>query len=212
MKKFIKLILAITLVTLPFCIFAYADDHDMFSYKPLLDREKAFNQYEDPKKGEANARLWVGNEVIVLEFLTPAWNLHGIDTAPAQRTEGEKEKVDLVVNNFINNRQNYFTFRPANICSLTSMSYRLEQDQEGAKQANPNVTRWRHFDVRSEMLFNCNQASPEKMILDIFTAFPRIKKINLQMLANSGDLRRMTVTPERTSIAITRTSGVELPN
>jgi hypothetical protein len=211
MNSLIKAVFSITLIAMVASTFSFADKLDMFSYKPILDREEAFLKYEDPGKGEANARLWIEKGVIVLEFLTPAWNLHGIETAPNLRSELEKEHVNLVVNNFITNRQKYFTFRPADFCSLTSMSYRLEQDQgeEGAKKAEPVTKRWRHFDVRSEMLFNCKDASPEKMIVQVFSAFPRIKKINLQLLAHKSDLRRIVLTPEKTAIAITRSSSVK---
>jgi hypothetical protein len=209
MNNLIKAVLGISLIAISVSTFSFADKLDMFSYKPILDRQEAFLKYKDPEKGEANARLWIENGVIVLEFLTPAWNIHGVETAPDLRTETEKEQVNLAVSNFISNRHKYFTFRPADFCSLTSMNYRLEQDEEGMKQVDPNIKHWRHFDVRSEMLFNCKDASPEKMILHVFTAFPRIKKINLQMLAHKGDLRRITLTPEKTVIGITRSSSMK---
>ena len=206
MNNLMKAILSITLIILVGSTLSMAAKLDLFSYKPVLDRQEGYLKYADPEKGDANARLWIEKGVIVLEFLTPAWNLHGIETAPDLRTEIEKEQVKTAVNNFVNYPENYFTFRPTEFCSLTSMAYRLEQDEELAKQANPNVTRWRHFDVRSEMLFNCKDATPERMFVNVFSAFPRIKKINVQMIAHKGSLRRITVTPEKTAVEITRTS------
>lgn len=184
-----------------------ADEHDKFSYKPMLDKEKGFLKYEDSEKGQANARLWLERGIIVLEFLAPAWNLHGVEAAPDDRSDIEKEQVNKAVKDFLNNPQKYFTFRPDNDCLLRGMNYRLEQVEAGQEQSKPQVNLWRSFDVRSEMLFGCKDATPETIVMNVFSAFPRIKQINLQVIANNGDLRRIRVTPEKTAINITRPSS-----
>ena len=179
----------------------FADSH-MPAHKFLMEDQKGFLKYDDSKKGSANAKILLDKGLIVMEVLSPAWNLHGVDAAPNERTKHEKEQVENETQRYINNPKKYFRFEPTRACSLRSQIYRLEQISatEGKKG---EAGRWRSFDVRAEMVFGCQQASPERMAVDLFSAFPRLKELHVQLIANKGDLRRLTLTPDKPVIPIT---------
>ncbi len=181
-------------------------DGDSLTHEYILENSNKYLKYEDPQKGTANARIWLEKGVLIMEILTPAYNIHGVETAPNLRSENEKERVQMAKKRFLNSPDQYFVFRPGNFCSMMSLAYRLEQDNEGPKQAKPGSKVWRHFDVRSEMIFLCKQASPERITVDLFRAFPRLKELNVQYIANNSDIRRVTLTPNKPVVELTRTS------
>lgn len=185
---------------------SFADSH-MLSHKFIMEDQKGYLKYDEPKKAAANAKILVEEGLIVMEVLTPAWNLHGVDTAPNERTEQEKEQVEKWTQKYTNNPQSFFRFEPTEACSLRSQIYKLEQVSTTEEGKKGDAGSWRRFDVRAEMVFGCKQATPERMTVDLFSAFPRLKELHVQMIANKGDLRRLTLTPDKPVIPITSSSA-----
>lgn len=180
---------------------AFADNHGDKGF--MLDEREGYLKYDEPKKGTANAKMLMEEGIIVMEILSPAWNFHGVDTAPNARSDIEKEQVQNETQRFMSEPNKFFRYEPSKYCSLKTAKYRTEQISSGEKQGKGGGQDWRAFDVRAEAIFGCAGGAPDKMAVDLFSAFPRLKELNVQMIINNADVRRVTLTPEKPVIAIT---------
>ena len=181
---------------------AFADSHGDGEPKFFLEGVDGFLNYGDPERTAANVKMLVREGSIVMEVYSPAWNFHGVETAPKARTDMENETVQKETARFTSEPNKYFRFEPKHFCSLKSISHRLEQVETTAKKAQSGGERWRAFDVRAQALFGCAEGIPERMTVDLFSAFPRIKKVNVQMIVNDAEVRRVTLTEEKPVIVI----------
>ena len=180
------------------------------NYTFLLDAYDGYMTFEDPVRGEANAKVLLDNEGLVIQFVTPAYNLHGIEAAPSQRTAEEKARVNDARNKFLRAPEDYIKFTPSESCQLDSLIYTLKLVDEGQQQSKLQVSNWHHYDVKAELYYSCDDVLPETLNLRIFDGYPRIKKVKTQFIAHNSDLRRADLTPEKSVIQFTRTSGEKL--
>ena len=184
-------------------------DSDKPIHKFIMEDKKGFLKYDEPEKTFADAKVLIDDEIMVVEMHTPAWNLHGVDSAPNERTELEQKKVEKETQRYRDNPHKYFRFVPDQACSLISQIYKLEKVSTTEKAQKRDAGSWRSFDIRAEMVFDCTKASPKKMQIDLFSAFPRIKKIRAQTIVNDGEVTKTILTPEKAVIPIASSPASE---
>ena len=97
---------------------SFSEDQSKLAQKFILDDYDGFLEYDEPKQGSANAKLVVEGGIIVMQVVTPIYNLHGVETPPGERTEQEKKQVEDETRNFLDSPQDYFIFDPANACAF----------------------------------------------------------------------------------------------
>ena len=191
----------LVLATLTSVSFADSNGGD---HKFMLEDAKGFLNYDEPKKNFAYSKILIDKGLIVMEVLMPAWNLHGVDAAPSERSEEQKRQVEINTNNYAENPYQFFSFIPKDACALKSQAYNLEQASTTDKGQKTDAGSWRRFDIKAEMVFGCAESRPEKFQVDLFKAFPRIKEINAQMIVDDGELTKITLTPELPTIPIAK--------
>ena len=194
----------IILFSFIFCLnSAFADSHSEKEQEFMLKDYDGYMKYDEPIKGTANVKMLLEGNVIVMEVYSPAWNFHGVDTAPNARSDIEKEQVQQETKRFTSEPNKFFRYEPRDYCALRSIKYRLEQVSTGDKQGKGGGQDWRAFDVRAEAVFDCSGGIPDKMAVDLFRAFPRFKELHVQMIVDDTDVRRVTLTPEKPVVVIT---------
>ena len=176
-------------------------DSDAPVHKFIIEDQKGFLKHDETKKTFAYAKILVDQDIIVMEILSPAWNFHGVETSPNQRTEQEKKRVENETQRFLNNPHKFFRFDPAGACTLTGQMYKLEQISTADKGQKEGTKNWRAFDVRGEMLFGC-ETNVKKFQVDLFSAFPRIKVIKAQVIINQEKVKIITLTPDKPVIPL----------
>ena len=184
-----------------------ADNHRQSSLRFLLEDKSSYLTPKELKRGDVNAKVLLYKNILAVEFVTPVYNIHGVDTAPNLRSEEEKARVERAKEKFLADPEKFISFKPEEACTMTSFGYRLEQVDAGAKQAEPHVGKWRHFDVRAELLFICDDVLPERMVVKLFKITPNFKQINAQFIANNSDLRQVVLRPNTPVLEFTRSSG-----
>ncbi len=171
-------------------------------HKFALEDHPGYVKYEEPTKGTAEAKMMLEGSVIVMEIYSPAWNFHGVDTAPNKRSDTEKKQVQLETERFISEPNKFFRYEPRDYCALRSIHYKLDQITTGEKQGKSGGESWRTFDVIAEAVFDCAGGVPEKMAVDLFSAFPRLKELNVQMIVNDAKVKRVILTEEKPVVVI----------
>lgn len=160
-----------------------------------------------------NAKMLLEDHTLIIELLTPAYNIHGVEAAPNIRTPEEKELVKVAKRKLLESFQQLLAFTPSHTCTMKFLGYRLENIEDGTLQAQPEHIKWHHFNVRAELIFTCEETLPEKIAFtNLFNDFPRLKEIDIQFIANNSDLRRATLSPEKSVIPITRSSEINIKN
>jgi hypothetical protein len=184
-----------------FSSFSYAELPNKFQQKPLLDNYPGYMKYEEPiEKGTVNAKILTLKEgYIVVELHSPAYNFHGVEALPKARTEAEKQKVINATRAFLEQPQKYFSFLPKDSCSMEYFTHQSKPVTD-SRQAQGGATSWYANTVRAEFIFDCWRDTPETIVMNIFSAFPKIKVINAQLIVNDKELRRIKVTPDKTVI------------
>ena len=170
-----------------------ADNHRPSALKFLLEDKSSYLNPKELKRGGVNAKILLYKNIIAVEFVTPVYNIHGVDTAPNLRSEEEKARVERAKAKFLADPEKFISVKPKEACTMTSFGYRLEQVDAGAKQAEPHVGKWRHFDVRAELLYICGDVLPERMVVNLFKITPNFKEINSQFIENNSNLRQVVL-------------------
>ena len=190
----------------------HADSHRASKQKFLLEDKTSYLKHKEPKRGDVNAKILLYKNILVVEFVTPVYNIHGVDTAPNLRSEDEKTRVEKAKEKFLASPEKFISFAPKEACTMSSFGYRLEQADTGAKQAEPHVGKWRHFDVRAELLFICDDVLPERMIVNLFKITPNFEEIHAQFIAHNSDVRHVVLKPKTPVLEFTRSSNKKTKN
>lgn len=183
-----------------------ADNHRPPALKFLLEDKTSYLNPKELKRGDVSAKILLYKNILAVEFVTPVYNIHGVDTAPNLRSEEEKTRVERAKEKFLTDPEKFISFNPKEACTMTSFGYRLEQVDAGAKQAEPHIGKWRHFDVRAELLFICHDVLPEQMVVNLFKITPNFKEIHAQFIENNSDLRQIVLRPNTPVLEFTRYS------
>lgn len=99
-----------------------------------------------------NAKMLLEDHTLIIELFTPAYNIHGVETAPNVRSAKEKEVVEIK-RKLLASFQQLITFTPSNTCTMKFLGYRLEDVKDGILQAQTGHIKWHHFNVRAELSF-----------------------------------------------------------
>ena len=126
-----------------------ANDHSSSALKFLLEDKSSYLIPKELKRGDVNAKVLLYKNIVAVEFVTPVYNIHNVDTAPNLRSDEENARVEKAKAKFLADPEKFISFQPIDACNMTSFGYRLEQVGAGAKQSEPHVGKWRHFDVKS---------------------------------------------------------------
>ncbi len=190
----------------------HADDHRPSKLRFLLEDKTSYLKHKELKKGGVSAKILLYKNILAVEFVTPVYNIHGVDTAPNLRSEEEKARVEKAKGKFLAAPEKFVSFKPKEACTMTSFGYRLDQVDEGAKQAEPHIGKWRHFDVRAELLFICDDVLPERMNVGLFKITPNFKEIHAQIIEQNSDLRLVVLRPNTPVLEFTRSSDTKIKN
>ena len=183
-----------------------ADNHDPSAQKFLLEDKSSYLTPKELKRGDVNAKILMYKNILAVEFVTPVYNIHSVGAAPNLRSEEEKARVERVNAKFLADPEKFVSFLPKEACTMTSFSHRMEQVDAGAKQTEPYVGKWRHYDVRAELLFICDDVLPEQMVINLFKITPNFKQIRAQVIENNSNLRQVVLRPKTPVLEFRRSS------
>ncbi len=104
------------------------------------------------------------------EFEAPADGLLGFEHAP--KTEKEKKIFEDLKNQLLNNIKTYVVLDPKLQCVFATPEIKLDIEEKG------------HADFKADFDIQCVQSPKNTQIKFDFSSFPKLKKINVTVLAD----------------------------
>ena len=146
--------------------------------------------------GIAELNLAMDQDVLEIEFHSPAANIYGFEHQP--RTEAEHETVDIAQDR-LRQADALFTFTADAGCRLVESEllelddvehpehdhaeHGTEHDDHAASGKHDDHDDAVHSEVRAHYRYECG--SPERLdriVVHLFNSFPALEKINLQLI------------------------------
>jgi len=129
---------------------------------------------------------------VTLLMESPLANLVGFERAP--RTDAERQRVDAALAT-LNAAATLFKIDPAAGCvpgPVELNAAALEGGKPGAAEAEGG-----HADIDASFTFKCNKKAAAPAFIDtgLFTAFPAIQRIDVQLATGSAQAKRTLVRP-----------------
>jgi hypothetical protein len=127
---------------------------------------------------------------VTLLMESPLANLVGFERAP--RTGAERQRVDAALAT-LNAAATLFKIDPAADCvpgPVELNASALEGSKPGAVEAEAG-----HADIDASFTFKCKKIAPAFIDIGLFTAFPAIQRIDVQLATGSAQAKRTLVRP-----------------
>jgi hypothetical protein len=127
---------------------------------------------------------------VTLLMESPLANLVGFERAP--RTDAERQRVDAALAT-LNAAATLFKIDPAAGCvpgPVELNAAALEGGKPGAAEAEAG-----HADIDASFTFKCKKTAPAFIDVGLFTAFPAIQRIDVQLATGSAQAKRTLVRP-----------------
>jgi hypothetical protein len=145
--------------------------------------------------GIVSLNVAIEGNTVTLQLEAPLNSLVGFEHAP--RTDAQKQAVKAMLERF-KSPQALFGLSPAAACTLkhsSAESAALKPDT-GAKPAGADE----HGDLDADIEFDCAQAAVLRSIdlSGLLAAFPRIRRIDAQVVSPAGQFKRTLRRPEKT--------------
>lgn len=130
--------------------------------------------------GSAALNIALDNNMLFIEFDSPAFNLVGFEHEPTN--EAQKSAL-LNVKKTLNSAELLFRFTPTG-CRLEKSDIEIPYLTE--HHQHPHQHQHEHADVQANYIFQCAQAENLKAILvNLFTHFPGIQEIRAQWVSQN---------------------------
>lgn len=136
---------------------------------------------------------------LTLELDSPLDDLVGFERAP--RTDAERATVEQALAR-LRAADQLFRIDSAAGCTLGKVT--LQAPVLGLGTATPAAGKSEHADLNARFEFNCQAGQRASFLeVELFTAFPRMKRVNLQLVLPRGQMKASLLRPA-TRVALVR--------
>jgi len=135
---------------------------------------------------------------VTLLMESPLANLVGFERAP--RTDAERQRVDAALST-LNAAATLFKIDPAAGCTPGPVELNAAALADGKPGAAPAEAG--HADLDGSYSFKCKKVIPSFVDIGLFTAFPGVQRIDVQLITGNAQSRR-TLTRTTARLSLTR--------
>ena len=158
--------------------------------------------------GVAEMKIALEKNQAIIEFTSPLDNLVGFERAP--RTPSEQQRFDAMKVQF-QAGQNLWRFNPQAQCTLTKTQVQTHLPNTAAPQAPASKTSAdqtkkadhaddNHAELNARYEFTCANPPAAQLEVEVFAAFKRLKRIQVQAVTPSEQFQRELRRPQKTLV------------